>query len=59
VLYHLSMLGYTEDEATIGQIVAAVRARMGDRKGFALMDEDEFCDLVTSNDFKLQRLLRR
>ncbi len=41
VLYHLSMLGYTADEATVAEIVAAVRGRMQGRRGFALMDEGE------------------
>jgi isopropylmalate/homocitrate/citramalate synthase len=56
VLYHLSLLGYTADEHVVAQIVAAVRARMKDRKGFALMDENEFRELVASGDFKLQPL---
>jgi isopropylmalate/homocitrate/citramalate synthase len=58
VLYNLSVLGYTADDANLAQIVATVRARMQDREGFALMDEDEFRDLVTSRDFKLQPLAK-
>jgi isopropylmalate/homocitrate/citramalate synthase len=58
VLYNLLLLGYTADDSTVARIVAAVRARMQDRTGFALMGEDEFHDLVTSRDFKLQPLAK-
>lgn len=58
VLYNLSILGYTADEATISAIVAAVRQRMQGRQGFALMEDEEFRVLVTDGTFKLQPLAK-
>jgi isopropylmalate/homocitrate/citramalate synthase len=59
VLYNLSVLGYSADNATVARIVAAVRARMQDRTGFALMDEEEFRTLATGGGFALQPLQGR
>ena len=56
VLYNLVVLGYTADGDTVARIVAAVRARMQDRTGFALMDEEEFRMLATTGGFALQPL---
>lgn len=54
VLYNLSILGYTADEATVSRIVAVVRERMQGRQGFALMEDEEFKDLVTKGGFTLK-----
>ena len=58
VLYNLAVLGWTCDEATVRDIVVAVRNEMAARRGYALMGEDEFLDLVRKGGFDLGPLLR-
>nr|NIS42117.1 hypothetical protein [Desulfuromonadales bacterium] len=53
VLYNLSRLGWQADEATVQKIVSAVRSRMSERTGYALMTEEEFKDLVLNGGFQI------
>jgi len=56
VLYQLAKLGWTADDLTVARIVAAVRKSMKDRRGFALMTDDEFKALVERGGFALGSL---
>jgi homocitrate synthase NifV len=59
VLYNLAILGWTAGESTVKEIVAAVRKNMANRKGYALMSEEEFRDLVVQGGFDLRPLHSR
>ncbi len=58
VLYNLAILGLTSDEVTVKKIVTAVRNKMANCKGYALMSEGEFLDLVPKGGFDLRPLPR-
>jgi len=54
VLYHLARMSYSADDATADRIATSVREHMSGRKGYALMDEEEFEGLVRSGGFELE-----
>jgi isopropylmalate/homocitrate/citramalate synthase len=53
VLYNLSLLGWTADDATVQEIVSEVRSRMSGRTGYALMTEEEFKNLILDGGFQI------
>lgn len=55
VLYNLETLGYAIDFATAEKIAVLVRNHLRNRKGYALMTEDEFLSFVKKNGFRLKR----
>ena len=57
VRYNLAVLGWTADDATVRRIVAAVRETCAARKGYTVMDETEFREIVTNGPFTLRPLL--
>jgi hypothetical protein len=56
VLYNLAALGWTCDQATVRDIVDAVRKKLANCKGYTLMSEDEFGDLVLNGGFDVRPL---
>jgi isopropylmalate/homocitrate/citramalate synthase len=58
VLYNLAKLGWTADPEEISKIVAAVRKKMADCSGYALMSEEAFGDLVLKGGFELRQYER-